>query len=852
MAGFGNANPERNKNENKQSQKRVNLIIESAIKYHLDGDLFHAENEYRKAIEIGSDHHAIFVNLGVICGNSGRIDEAIVLYNKAIEQNPENANAYSNLGYLYFNLGNFKEAAKLIIKSLELNPNDYQALLTLGWSQKELTKYEEALKITLKSLEIFPDNPSALVNLGAIYKDLNRLDQALEVTIKALKLKPDNPLALINLGSIYQDLGQFDEALESTLKSLKLEPHNPSALINLSSIYKDLGQLDESLSTIRSALEIKPNDPYINLSLGDIYKEIGLTDQSLTYYLRALKLKPECPNINLNLGLFFKDIGDLNKALSFTLQSLELKLDNPGAIKNINSFIDQLGSGLYDTHNITRAYNLLLNRTDVSHRRLSGLFRQKYFNIIQKASEHTTIISEKNDALQQLAKDTNFHKSISLFVPPIPEVEIFLTRLREEILLQFNKTGHIHPQLESLTKALAMQCFLNEYTYYIKEEEKDLVSKLITKAEKDREIIGQKLLIISCYKSIYTAFPDTRGAQVYSGLNDSYKELLMTQLIEPSQEEKIKSTLDNPSLFSNKISQKVENMYESNPYPRYKYANFTKATLSQPIAEFIKRETTKQKLNFSVELTSPIAKPKVLIAGCGTGNQVISASRYKNAKITAIDLSSSSLAYASRKSKEYGMNNVEFKKMDILNLDKIDNFFDIIECSGVLHHMENPPDGLAALIRLLKPGGYIKLGLYSEIARSVVIKARDIIQRLHIDSSAESIREFRKQVLDGEISDLKDLPKFGTDFFSLSECKDLCFHVQEHLFTTEKLQNFLNTQNLDFCGFMVPIHIKQLYQKYNPEDGEMTSLKYWGNFEKKYPSTFKGMYQFWAHKPKSI
>ena len=198
------------------------------------------------------------------------------------------------------------------------------------------------------------------------------------------------------------------------------------------------------------------------------------------------------------------------------------------------------------------------------------------------------------------------------------------------------------------------------------------------------------------------------------------------------------------------------------------------------------------------------------------------------------------------------MNNVEFKKMDILNLDKIDNFFDIIECSGVLHHMENPPDGLAALIRLLKPGGYIKLGLYSEIARSVVIKARDIIQRLHIDSSAESIREFRKQVLDGEISDLKDLPKFGTDFFSLSECKDLCFHVQEHLFTTEKLQNFLNTQNLDFCGFMVPIHIKQLYQKYNPEDGEMTSLKYWGNFEKKYPSTFKGMYQFWAHKPKSI
>ena len=47
-----------------------------------------------------------------------------------------------------------------------------------------------------------------------------------------------------------------------------------------------------------------------------------------------------------------------------------------------------------------------------------------------------------------------------------------------------------------------------------------------------------------------------------------------------------------------------------------------------------------------------IEKPSILIAGCGTGQQILQAQRYKNAEITAIDLSTSSLCYAKRKLNE--------------------------------------------------------------------------------------------------------------------------------------------------------------------------------------------------------
>ncbi|KGG28450.1 3-demethylubiquinone-9 3-methyltransferase [Prochlorococcus sp. MIT 0702] len=48
---------------------------------------------------------------------------------------------------------------------------------------------------------------------------------------------------------------------------------------------------------------------------------------------------------------------------------------------------------------------------------------------------------------------------------------------------------------------------------------------------------------------------------------------------------------------------------------------------------------------------------------------------------------------------------------------------------------------------------------------------------------------------------------------------------------------------------MLPETIRKTYQQQFPSDTDMTSLSNWGEFEKQNPSTFKGMYQFWAYKP---
>ncbi|WP_371807582.1 tetratricopeptide repeat protein, partial [Prochlorococcus sp. P1344] len=624
---------------------------------------------------------------------------------------------------------------------------------------------------------------------------------------------------------------------------------NHSLFSNLGVICKNSGRPEEAIALYKKAIEINPNAPAPPTNLGNLYRELGNLDQALASTLKSLKLKPNNPDAYHNLGVIYKDLGNLDQALASTLKSLELKPNNPGAFHHLNVVISEITLSASNALNLTKAYELMLNLKNIFHGKLSAILIHLFLPTIQAVSKSSLIISEDSDALNNLAADWRLRKSLTLFVPPHQDFEHFLTRLRKELLTLASHQETIPPQLRQLSEALATQCFLNEYVYAQSPEEEKLVERLIKDLNRHQEEFNQHLSIIACYTPIYKLNLNQELLKHYPRATEESKTLIQIQLEEPKEEESIKISIQSNLTIDDAVSSIVKEMYEENPYPQYRYADHTDKSLAKNPSEAIKLESTKCNLQFSDELIANHSHPKVLIAGCGTGNQVINASRYKNAEITAIDLSRASLAYAIRKAKEYELKNISFKMLDILEAGNLDETFDIIECSGVLHHMEDPGKGLSALNSQLAPGGYIKLGLYSEIARQQIIAARNQINQLDFKSTTAGIRDFRNKVLLGELNNLSDLPQFGLDFYSLSACRDLCFHVQEHRFTTAELQKLLDSQGLIFCGFLPLGKLRKTYQKQYPEDVDMTSLKNWGEFEKQHPSTFTGMYQFWAYKP---
>ena len=98
--------------------------------------------------------------------------------------------------------------------------------------------------------------------------------------------------------------------------------------------------------------------------------------------------------------------------------------------------------------------------------------------------------------------------------------------------------------------------------------------------------------------------------------------------------------------------------------------------------------------------------------------------------------------------------------------------FDIVYCVGVLMAMRDPQAGLRALFPLVRPGGLLKLGLYSKRARASVNVAREVIRQRQLPATASAIREFRQYVYTAERdSPLKSLLRWR-DFYSMSDCRD--------------------------------------------------------------------------------
>ena len=165
----------------------------------------------------------------------------------------------------------------------------------------------------------------------------------------------------------------------------------------------------------------------------------------------------------------------------------------------------------------------------------------------------------------------------------------------------------------------------------------------------------------------------------------------------------------------------------------------------------------------------------------------------------AVDLSLASLAYAKRKTVELGRSNIEYGQADILKLGSLGRSFDLIESSGVLHHLADPLAGWRVLLSLLRPGGFMMIGLYSEIARAEIVKARAFIAEQGYGATAGDIRQCRQALIAGG-AEFSNVVASG-DFFSTSGCRDLLFHVQEHRFSIPEIASFIAQNGLAFVGF---------------------------------------------------
>ena len=829
-----------NVNSASPSQAQCNTLLE----HYQNGRYGDAEKLALSFTQEFPKHPFGWKVLGVVLRQTGRVNESLLASQKSVQLFPQDAESQNNLGVTLQELGRLEEAEASYRRSIVLKPDDAEAHNNFGNTLTELGRLDEAIASYTQAIAFKSDFAGAHYNLGITLQELGRLDEAEASYSQAITLKPDHALSHYNLGIILQELGRFDEAEASYTQAVALKPDYIGAYNNLGITLQELGRFDEAEASYAQAIMFKSDYAEVHNNLGNTLKELERLDEAEASFSQAITLKPDYFEAYNSLGILLGQKNDLEGAIDNYRKAIEINPGYANALINLRNALDGVRFTTPRPDLVPVLESILDNRAggrpaSSARASISLVKFEPSFQAVLGSYSAGRFDRNVSEIISELSELSLLMKLMLLCPLPDAELENILKTVRAEVLLSLRSIS-VTPELLRFQQALALQCFINEYIYECTGEESEALKIIEQEVEAAlRNGLQPDPIEIACLAS-YRPLYQYDWCQLLVLPEDLF-ELGQRQIQEPLEEKRLRTELPILQEITNKVSSVVREQYEEHPYPRW-------VKCSQALNPFTLAVYAKQQnLRLSDLSIADISAPSILIAGCGTGQQAIeTATTLKDCHVLAIDLSLSSLAYAQRKTTEMGITNIEYMQADILDLKKLGRQFDVIESAGVLHHMDDPMAGWRVLTDCLKPGGLMKIGLYSELARRHIVTIRNEIQASGLQSNIYDMKSYRNNISISSKDHHQHVRKWA-DFYSMSEFRDLLFHVQEYRFTIPQIQSCLETLNLTFSGFETTQFL-QSFKELNPDDEDLYDLSKWRAYEQQNPSTFAGMYQFWCQR----
>ena len=840
----------------------LSQLFATAVQHHQAGQLAQAEGAYRQILAVDKNHVDSLHFLGVLAHQVGRNDAAVEFIGKAIALNQQIPECHYNIGLAYRALGRMDDAIAHNRKAIELRRDYVEAHLNLGNALNERGELDEAARSYDRVIDLKPDHAEAHYNLGNVLTAQGKLAEAVAYFERAIDLKPDYAQAYNNLGTALMARGWTEEAAERHQEAIKIDPALTEAYLNLGNVHLAEGKWEEALALFEQALARNPAYAEAHNNIGFVLMTQGKLEDARVRFQQAHSLKPDLVEALDNLAKLLLMEGNADQAMLVVTRALALKETEKGrslfveCIKGLRTVTDGDDVRELFIRALSEAWDrpaqfaiaaapLITLRAGVAE--LIARVNRAWPTRLS-ASELFGPAGVAATGVATLAEDRLLRCLLATDLACDMELERLLTVTRSamlELAAPAKATDEVPAPVLQFCCALAQQCFINEYVFAETDAE-------LAKARALRDALDAALQAGSTVPMLWPAavasyFPLHTLAHAAALLErswpDALADVLTQQVREPRQEQQYRSAIPRATEIADTVSVAVRQQYEQSPYPRW--------VKPAPVSPAKNIDTYLRSL-FPLAPLRPLGRRHglaVLIAGCGTGQQSIEAARlYADAQVLAVDLSLASLGYAKRKTVELGLNNVEYAQADILQLGSLGRTFDLIEVSGVLHHLGDPFAGWRVLLSLLRPGGVMRVGLYSELAREHIVAARRYIAEQGYGQTAGDIRRCRQELMDAADGTLLKRTTTWRDFYSTSQCRDLLFHVQEHRMTLPQIGAFISENDLTFLGFQLNARVLREYRTRFPTDATMTDLANWHVFETENPRTFASMYQFWVQK----
>lgn len=275
----------------------LNVLLE-----HFNAGRYIESENLSKSLTVNFPKHSLgWKVLGAVLGQTGRIEDSLIIFQKTVKLFPKDAEVHTNLGNTLKLLRRYDEA--------------------------ELS-YKEAIKLNSKYTP-------AHFHLGVIFTQLGRLTDAAESYKNAIKLKNNYVEAYYNLGITLKSLGKLIDARKSYEKAIQFNPNFAEAHYNLGNVFYELEEIDKALYSYTKAIELNPNFAKAHSNFGNALKKLGKFKEAKNSYKKATELEPNFAEAHFNLGITYIEFGKIEKATKHLIKAIELKSDYAEAHRNL-------------------------------------------------------------------------------------------------------------------------------------------------------------------------------------------------------------------------------------------------------------------------------------------------------------------------------------------------------------------------------------------------------------------------------------------------------------------------------------------------------------------------------------
>jgi tetratricopeptide (TPR) repeat protein/SAM-dependent methyltransferase len=741
----------------------------------------------------------------------------------------------------------YADAERACERALAAAPRTLDGWFLVAAAAFEQQAYDRALRAMRRAAKHFPESAEVRFNLGRIREAQGDGAAAIDDYKTAVRLKPDYPEGWMNLGNALKAADRLAAAADAYREATRCAPASAPAWSNLGVVLKLAGESGEALRCQRRAIACDPGYAPAHNNLGNALLAGGDARSAEASYREALRLDPRFAEAHANLAGVLRAAGRADEALAACRAALRLAPDDAAYWPVFAECV----RGLRVTKDDPQLRDELVHA--LACRAVDPL---DLVPVAASVLRHAAVVLEA-DALDTslregrsvpLMRDALLLALLESAVIADWDVEQALVRMRCALLRRVVAGDALSPEALSFAARLAVQCFLTEYVYPETGDERAGAAALADGVEAalaaGRKPEADRLAVLACYRPLHAL----RGAAGLPGQRPAGLEPLVAVQVEARrEEERLRARLPVLGAITDPVSRAVQAQYEEHPYPRW--ARIAMAP-PRPLLQFVRAVAPGTAAPAGVDVDAPA----VLVAGAGTGRHPLqTASRIRGAKVLAIDLSAASLAYAARQARALGIANIEFMQADILALGEAGGLtprFDLIESFGVLHHLRDPMAGWRVLAGLLKPGGFMTVGFYSERARQPVVACRERVRTGGYGSTAADIRRFRQDLVREGPAELAAAMRASPDFYSVSDCRDLVFHVEEHRYALPQLVAAGEVLGLRWLGLDIDDPaLLAASAALSPRPRRADDVEWWDRVEQAHPQAFAGTYKLWWQKP---